>query len=395
MKKFNKKVAKKQEPEEEVESGSEDEETELAVSGDEDEDDVDDEEDEEDDDNLLDNEAEEDDGEEEEDDEEGEGEDDDDEEGEEDDEEDSDSDDEDNPLAPKKIPFNTPKVEIKEDLVSKFMDMNGKRLYIRFPSKLPDNEQELLKQLKSYCGLIKTVIKPRQKHARFCMVEFDSKDDREKGLKKLSTVKVEGKNLVVKMPTMEDKTQIETALEKQENKKKEKKMKQRLRRLAKKEAASITSTLFVANIPPTATVADLKEHFPNAIDIKVKHNKNNQETAKGSVTLPTPEDATKARKLKIKIDENELLIKFDVSGKKGSWRAKQNKKYKQSLKNEGKPLTPGQKRKAGGPVVKVEKSQPSEKKVKTEAGQTDSKVKTGKKKYKKPKSHKKAVGVSV
>lgn len=338
--------------------------------------------DDDDEDNLLADEAEED-GEEEEDDDE----DDDDEE----DDEDSDEDDEDNPLAPRKIPFNTPKVEAKEDLVSKFLEINGKRLYVRFPNKLPESVEELTKELKSHCALVQTVIKPRQKYARHCMVEFLNNADREKALKVLSAVKVDGKDLVVKHPTMEDKGQIEGALEKQSQKKQEKRKKSKLRKMAKKQAALVTSTLFITNIPPTATVADLKEHFPNAIDIKVKHNKDSQETAKASVTLQTPEDATKARKLKIAIDDKELHIKFDIRSTTG-WRSKQNKKFKMSLKSGENAPQAGQKRSFKGKSIKKEKSEPAEKKIKVEA---DPVAKVNKKKYKKPKSNKKAVGVSA
>lgn len=329
-------------------------------------------------DNFLDGEAEEED-------------DDDDEEGEEEEEDDDDSeDDDDNSLAPKKIPFNTPKVEAKEDLVSKFIEINGKRLYVRFPHKLPESVEEVTKELKSHCPLLQSVIRPRQKYARHCMVEFSSNADREKALKLLSAVKIDGKDLVVKYPTMEDKDQIENALERQSKKKQEKRKKSKLRKLAKKQAALVTSTLFITNIPPTATVADLKEHFPNAIDIKVKHNKDSQETAKGSVTLQTPEDATKARKLKIVIDDKELHIKFDVRKTTG-WRSKQNKKFKLSLKNGENAPKAGQKRSFHPKNTgKSGTSDAAQKKTKTDA---DSVAKVNKKKYRKPKSNKKPVGV--
>ncbi|KAL3271501.1 hypothetical protein HHI36_021983 [Cryptolaemus montrouzieri] len=67
------------------------------------------------------------------------------------------------------------------------------KLYVRFPRKI---EEEL--EVKNLCPDIVSVHLPRQKSARWCIVDFKTKENLEEGVKILKKCKIEGKPIIVK-----------------------------------------------------------------------------------------------------------------------------------------------------------------------------------------------------
>ncbi|CAB3367219.1 Hypothetical predicted protein [Cloeon dipterum] len=71
----------------------------------------------------------------------------------------------------------------------------NKKLYLRFPHKLP--ESIVIKEMHP---LIKNVVLPRQKSARFCFVEFESESDAQTAMKALKDFKTaNGKQLFLSL----------------------------------------------------------------------------------------------------------------------------------------------------------------------------------------------------
>lgn len=76
---------------------------------------------------------------------------------------------------------------IEEHIHNKYGQLKGIRLYVRFPQKLPLDDQEFDSKVKALHPLISKALKPRQKHARFCLVEFKSKEDRDAALEDIKS----------------------------------------------------------------------------------------------------------------------------------------------------------------------------------------------------------------
>ena len=113
----------------------------------------------------------------------------------------SDEDDEMDNESPKKLSLEE---KVAEDITKKYAERQGKQLYIRFPYKLPEDDDEFQKVAKALSPLIVKAHKPRQKHARFCLVDFDSREDRDTALKAIKTAtKTGGTKVVVSIPRTE------------------------------------------------------------------------------------------------------------------------------------------------------------------------------------------------
>ncbi|XP_045466087.1 uncharacterized protein LOC123674947 [Harmonia axyridis] len=76
------------------------------------------------------------------------------------------------------------------------------RLYVRFPVKI---NEEL--EVKNLCSYIEAVHLPRQKSARWCIVDFKSSEQRQEGIQILKQIKIKGKYLIVKSMNCKSKLQ--------------------------------------------------------------------------------------------------------------------------------------------------------------------------------------------
>ncbi|TMW47725.1 hypothetical protein DOY81_007181, partial [Sarcophaga bullata] len=206
---------------------------------------------------------------------------------------------------------------IREQVLQRYQERKGKQLYIRFPHKIPETEQALEEKVKEFAPLAVKVHKPRQRHARFCLVDFATNEDRDSTLKKLKKAIKSGdlEKYVVNVPRTESENFVNELAERKIKSFENKKTKNRLKNASKKALVqkNFTSSIIVYNLPETASLVQLQELFPNAVDIQIKAGKGKLNKGKsiGAITLPTTLDARKAIKNELSLCGNKLIIKFD------------------------------------------------------------------------------------
>lgn len=206
---------------------------------------------------------------------------------------------------------------IRNELVQKYQERQGKQLYIRFPHKVAETEEALEKEVKELTPLVVKVHKPRQKHARFCLADFATNEDRDTAFKQLKKAFSKGDlaKYVVSIPKTESQELVSELAERKIKSIENKKAKNRLKKASKKALTEnhFTSTVIVLNLPKTVTAVEIRELFPNAVDIQIKSGKGkmNKEKSIAAINLPTTMDARNAIKKQLSLGGNQLTIKFD------------------------------------------------------------------------------------
>ncbi|KAM8710750.1 hypothetical protein ACLKA7_017386 [Drosophila subpalustris] len=232
---------------------------------------------------------------------------------------------------------------IEEQVHSKYEQLKGTRLYVRFPQKLPLDDQEFDAKVKALHPQITKATKPRQKHARFCLVEFKSQEDRDAALAdiKASIASDEAfKGIYVSLPkTDSDEFVTELVARKQQSLEK-KKNKSLIKRATKQVQRKdiFTSSVVITNLPKTASVAQVRKLFENAVDIQIKPGKGKfRDFSAATVTLPTTYDARRAIKQDLNISGSKLLLRFNTKQQQ-----QQKRRSKQNLKRKpsGKEIPP-------------------------------------------------------
>uniref|UniRef100_A0A0A1WG05 Nucleolin n=1 Tax=Zeugodacus cucurbitae TaxID=28588 RepID=A0A0A1WG05_ZEUCU len=245
---------------------------------------------------------------------------------------DGDEDDESDNESPKK---QTLEEKVTEDITKKYAERQGKQLYIRFPHKLPEDDEDFQKVTKALSPLILKAHKPRQKHARFCLIDFGSREERDTALKAIKAAsKTGGPKVVVSIPRTESDEFVQELVQRKVNTLEKKKAKSRLRRASKLALRSknFTSSVVITNLPQSASTAEVRKLFPNAVDVHIKPRKGKLVNSSiATITLPSTMEARAAMKKKRSLGGTELIVRFDTQKvKKGGGKAKKNNKTKSS-----------------------------------------------------------------
>ncbi|KAH8380288.1 hypothetical protein KR009_009792 [Drosophila setifemur] len=242
------------------------------------------------------------------------------------------SDDDSDEEATEKAPPKTRAEIIDEQIHTKYEQLKGTRLYVRFPKKLPLDLEEFNAQVKALHPLVLKSSKPRQKHARFCLVEFKSQEDRDKAFEdiKASTKKdAEYKGLFVSLPKTDSAEFVNELVTKKQLSVEKKRTKSLMKKATKKVQAkgTFTSSVVITNLPKTSSVAQVRELFQEAVDIQMRPGKGKfREFSTATVTLPTTHDARKAIKQKLSLSGTELVLRFNT---KNTRKPKENPKLKE------------------------------------------------------------------
>ncbi|XP_022212825.1 uncharacterized protein LOC111067822 [Drosophila obscura] len=211
---------------------------------------------------------------------------------------------------------------IEEKIQNKYEKLKGTRLYVRFPQKLPLDEQEFQAKVKSLHPLVSKSTKPRQKHARFCLVDFKSKEDRDKAFADIkASIETDPafKGIFVSLPKTDSGEFVNELVTKQQLSVENKRTKYLMKREAKKgqRKGNFTSSVVITNLPKTSSVAQVRELFENAVDIQIKPGKGKfREFSAATVTLPTTFDARKAIKQDLSLAGTKLQLRFNAKQQK-------------------------------------------------------------------------------
>ncbi|KAM7356490.1 uncharacterized protein ACRADG_002200 [Cochliomyia hominivorax] len=230
--------------------------------------------------------------------------------------------------------------KIKDSILQRYQERHGKQLYIRFPHKIPETQEELEERVKELTTLAVKVHKPRQKHVRFCLVDFSTKDDRDTVLKQLkkSIKKGELQKYAVSIPRTESSEFVSELAERKLKSIENKKAKLRLKKESKKSLLgnSFTSSVIVLNLPKSASLLQVRELFPNAVDINIKPGKGklSKDKSIAAITMPSTIEARNVIKKKLSLGGNQLIIKFDNQKLKKKLKNKKNKHSKKIMTNE-------------------------------------------------------------
>ncbi|SPP77160.1 uncharacterized protein LOC117579590 [Drosophila guanche] len=231
---------------------------------------------------------------------------------------------------------------IEEKIQTKYDKLKGTRLYVRFPQKIPEDEQEFQAKVKSLHPLVSKSTKPRQKHARFCLVDFKSQEDRDKALGDIKTsieTDTAFKGIFVSLPKTDSDEFVNALVTKQQLSVENKRTKSLMKREAKKglRKGNFTSSVVITNLPKTSSVAQVRQLFENAVDIQIKPGKGKfREFSAATVTLPTTFDARKAIKQDLSLAGTKLQLRFNTKEQK----RKPKDKLKRKAGNGEVPKTP-------------------------------------------------------
>lgn len=210
------------------------------------------------------------------------------------------------------------KVKLAPGIIAKVTSMvmsrhekrNGKQLFLRFPERLPVKHAECDELVKPLSDLITFVHRPRQPAARFCIVDFATLEDRDKAFEE---IKKKNEKIVVNLPKVDDDKFVKSLIAKKLQTYERKLSKALLKKETKKQAAKghFTPTIVIVNAPSTTSMAQIKELFPDAIDIQTKTaNKRFEGKMFVSVTFPTTFDAKKNIRRKLELEGTPLIIRY-------------------------------------------------------------------------------------
>ncbi|KAH8395335.1 hypothetical protein KR222_009780, partial [Zaprionus bogoriensis] len=240
--------------------------------------------------------------------------------------------DEDSEAEEHETPAKTKAELIEEQICSKYEQLKGTRLYVRFPQKLPLDDKEFDAKVKSLHPLISKASKPRQKHARFCLVDFKSQEDRDKALEDIkASIESDAafKGIFVSLPKTDSEEFVNELVARKQQSLEKKKTKSLLKRATKQvqRKDTFTSSVVITNLPKTASVAQVRKLFDNAVDIQLKPGKGKfRDFSAATVTLPTTFDARNALKQNLSLGGAKLSLRFNTQQQKR--RPKKNQKRK-------------------------------------------------------------------
>ncbi|KAH8257538.1 hypothetical protein KR038_011213 [Drosophila bunnanda] len=254
---------------------------------------------------------------------------------------------------------------IDEQIHSKYEQLRGTRLYVRFPKKLPLDLDEFNAKVKALHPLVLKALKPRQKHARFCLVEFKSQKERDQAHEDLkASIKTddEYKGFYISLPKTDSAEFINELVTRKQISVENRRTKLLMKRASKKALQgkrNFTSSVVITNLPKTASLAQVRQLFTEAVDIQIKPGKGKfRDASAATVTLPTTHDARKAIKQKLSLAGTELILRFNTQAKR---------KTKPKAKN-GKS-TPEKKKDQGEKIPTMTKQQDKQQKPKVEKGE--------------------------
>ncbi|KAH8286060.1 hypothetical protein KR054_002102 [Drosophila jambulina] len=241
---------------------------------------------------------------------------------------------------------------IDEQIHSKYEQLRGTRLYVRFPKKLPLDVDEFNAKAKALHPLVVKALKPRQKHARFCLVEFKSQKDRDQAhedLKSFIKNDAEFKGFYISLPKTDSDEFVNELVARKQTSVENRRTKRLMKRASKKALQgkrNFTSSVVITNLPKTASVAQVRQLFTEAVDIQIKPGKGKfRDASAATVTLPTTHDARKAIKQKLSLAGTELLLRFNTQTQTKRKTKPKAKNGKSSPEKNGKSKSQGDKNK--------------------------------------------------
>lgn len=278
---------------------------------------------------------------------------------------DTDSDDESGEESPENAAPKSREERIDEKIHAKYEQLKGTRLYVRFPQKLPLDVEEFNKKVKALHPLVVKSTKPRQKHARFCLVDFESPENRDKAFEDIkSSIQNDSKfkGLFVSLPKTESDEFVNELVTKKQLSEENKRTKSRMKRATKllKKKGTFTTSIVITNLPKTSSVAQVRQLFADAVDIQIRPGKGKfREFSAATVTLPTSHDARLAVKQKLSLSGTELILRFNTENKR---KPKDKLKLKQKTENGKSPQKKQKQKEKDTTNLKTEKGESPKKK---------------------------------
>jgi len=171
--------------------------------------------------------------------------------------------------------------------------------------------------VKALHPLVLKSTKPRQKHARFCLVDFKTKEDRDKAYEdiKASIDKDKYKGIFVSLPKTDSDDFVNELVNRKQTSVENKRTKALMKRATKKvlSKGNFTSSVVITNLPKTSSVAQVRQLFPEAVDIQIRPGKGKfRDSSAATVTLPTTHDARKVIKQKLSLAGTPLILRFNT-----------------------------------------------------------------------------------
>lgn len=185
-------------------------------------------------------------------------------------------------------------------------------LYVRAPNWIKERNSATNKLLEIY-PKITALRHPRQKSANYCFVDFANADDRDKSYEEMKN----NPTITVKAVTKDNSQLLEgkknKIVEKREAKVLARKMLVRHKTMETQEK-EMTNQIIIAKIPNATTTSELKNHFPDAVDINMKFAMNQKKFKSAIVTFAAPIIAKIASQNKVTLHGEDLKVRLNIGG---------------------------------------------------------------------------------
>lgn len=177
------------------------------------------------------------------------------------------------------------------------------QLYLRFPIKFNVDRDKAIADIHQIHQKIRKVRLPRQKSARFCLVDFDSKEDMVAAMECLKEHKINEKSLIVKKANSTQKNIVQAKDAKVQERRLVKSVIQGLAAKIIEYSKTnvrrdVTNVVFIQSLPTAVKIPEIAAQFPDQMDVHRFPDKKSN-TANMFVVLPSPADALRATKSKV------------------------------------------------------------------------------------------------
>lgn len=169
--------------------------------------------------------------------------------------------------------------------------------------------------VKALASKIKNVRVPRQKSARYCLVDFETKKDRDDVRQELTELRIGEKRLTIRKVCHDQKNfadKVKLAKERKDIRRIFSGILNRIKNNCLRAKKNQTNVVYISKLPSTATESDIKKILPNIIDLHLKYVKGMNEGMVAFATLRTPKEALSATRIKNpEINGNKIVITIE------------------------------------------------------------------------------------
>lgn len=193
-------------------------------------------------------------------------------------------------------------------------------LHVLFCSKFDADRVKASKTVKKLHPKIVAVRFPRQKSAKYCLIDFATQKDLDDGEKHLKSIEYNGQSLNVRPAHSNNPDKVRGKMETIKMRRDAKQVLEKLvtnirETLSRDPRHSVTNMVCIKKLPKDIKKTDVEKLFPDLMEVNLYQPDEQHKNTIAFVTLPSPRDAAKATKEKVTFRGITYKVKFPSNGK--------------------------------------------------------------------------------